>query len=156
MGANMANSGNRWQPLATCNPQLNPLIPNRRQKASSTPGDLPIRQPSQQTQCGWSPLFWRSDEYRIFGGVSAKAQFGKGLFLLVAPTGSKYWRLKYFFACKEKLLALGVYPDVSLGDARERRAEARKSQLTHRVMSGDEGHKPVGAHFWSALLCAGV
>jgi len=51
---------------------------------------------------------------------------GEGLFLLVTPSGSKYWRLKYFFAGKEKLLALGVYPDVTLSDARERRAQARK------------------------------
>jgi integrase len=52
---------------------------------------------------------------------------GEGLFLWVMPTGSKYWRLRYFFAGKEKLLALGVYPDVSLTDARERRAQARKT-----------------------------
>ena len=51
---------------------------------------------------------------------------GEGLFLLVTPSGGKYWRLKYFFAGKEKLLALGVYPDVTLADARERRAQARK------------------------------
>src|SRR5438067_6130469 len=51
---------------------------------------------------------------------------GEGLFLLVTPSGSKYWRLKYFFAGKEKLLALGVYPEVTLADARDRRAEARK------------------------------
>src|ERR1700735_1382207 len=51
---------------------------------------------------------------------------GEGLFLLVTPAGSKYWRLKYFFANKEKLLALGVYPEVTLADARERRAQARK------------------------------
>lgn len=51
---------------------------------------------------------------------------GEGLFLLVMPSGSKYWRLKYFFAGKEKLLALGVYPEVTLADARQRRAEARK------------------------------
>ena len=50
----------------------------------------------------------------------------KGLFLLIMPSGSKYWRLKYFFAGKEKLLALGVYPEISLADARERRAQARK------------------------------
>lgn len=50
----------------------------------------------------------------------------KGLFLLVAPSGGKWWRLKYRFGGKEKLLALGVYPDVSLKDARERREEARK------------------------------
>jgi hypothetical protein len=42
----------------------------------------------------------------------------EGLFLFVMPSGSKYWRLKYFFAGKEKLLALGVYPEVSLADAR--------------------------------------
>jgi len=51
----------------------------------------------------------------------------EGLFLLVMPSGSKYWRLKYFFAGKEKLLALGVYPDVTLADARDRRGQARKA-----------------------------
>lgn len=51
----------------------------------------------------------------------------EGMFLLVTPTGSKYWRLKYHFAGREKLLALGVYPEVSLGDARERRLQARKT-----------------------------
>jgi integrase len=50
----------------------------------------------------------------------------KGLYLLVHPNGSKYWRLKYRFAGKEKVLALGVFPDVSLADAREARDEARK------------------------------
>jgi hypothetical protein len=52
---------------------------------------------------------------------------GEGLFLLVTPSGSKYWRLKYHFLGKEKLLALGVYPEVGLADARERRAQARKA-----------------------------
>ena len=51
---------------------------------------------------------------------------GDGLFLLITPAGSKYWRLKYFFGGKEKLLALGVYPGITLADARERRAEAKK------------------------------
>jgi Arm DNA-binding domain len=55
-----------------------------------------------------------------------KISDGDGLFLHVMPSGSKYWRLKYFFAGKEKLLALGVYPDITLADARTRRAEARK------------------------------
>lgn len=55
-----------------------------------------------------------------------KMSDGEGLFLLITPSGAKYWRLKYFFAAKEKLLALGVYPDVALADARERRAQARK------------------------------
>ena len=52
---------------------------------------------------------------------------GEGMFLLVTSSGSKYWRLKYHFAGREKLLALGVYPEVSLGDARERRTQARKA-----------------------------
>ena len=55
-----------------------------------------------------------------------KISDGEGMFLLVATSGSKYWRFKYLFAGKEKLLAFGVYPEVSLGDARERRAQARK------------------------------
>jgi integrase len=48
------------------------------------------------------------------------------MFLFVHPSGSKYWRLKYRFAGKEKLLALGVYPDIGLAEARERRTQARK------------------------------
>ncbi len=55
-----------------------------------------------------------------------KMSDGEGLFLLVTPSGSKYWRMKYFFAGKEKLLALGVYPEICLADARERRAQARR------------------------------
>ena len=50
----------------------------------------------------------------------------KGLFLLLTPAGGKWWRLKYRYGGKEKLLSLGVYPDVSLKAARERRDEARK------------------------------
>lgn len=50
----------------------------------------------------------------------------KGLYLEVMPNGSKYWRLKYRFTGKEKRLALGVYPEVSLKEAREKREEARK------------------------------
>ncbi len=51
---------------------------------------------------------------------------GGGMYLEVMPNGSRYWRLKYRVAGKEKRLALGVYPDVSLKDARARRDEARK------------------------------
>lgn len=51
---------------------------------------------------------------------------GGGLFLWVQPSGGKWWRYKYRFAGKEKLLALGSYPDVSLAEARERHAQARK------------------------------
>ncbi len=49
-----------------------------------------------------------------------------GMYLLVSPTGSKYWRLKYRLHSKEKTLALGVYPDMSLKQAREARDVAKK------------------------------
>lgn len=51
---------------------------------------------------------------------------GRGLFLLVSPNGGKWWRLKYRFNNKEKLLSLGTYPDVSLKEARQRREDARR------------------------------
>lgn len=55
---------------------------------------------------------------------------GRGLYVEVAPGGGKWWRLKYRFAGKEKRLSLGVYPDVSLKDARERRDVKASSNLT--------------------------
>lgn len=51
---------------------------------------------------------------------------GGGLYLEVSPTGSKLWRFKYRIAKREKRLAFGVYPEVSLKDARVKRDEARK------------------------------
>ena len=49
-----------------------------------------------------------------------------GLFVIVNPNGSRWWRIKYRFGGKEKLLSLGVYPDVSLQEARRRRDEYRQ------------------------------
>ncbi|MBF0503035.1 MAG: integrase arm-type DNA-binding domain-containing protein, partial [Candidatus Riflebacteria bacterium] len=49
-----------------------------------------------------------------------------GLYLEVAPSGGKWWRLKYRMAGKEKRISLGVYPEVSLKEARERREDARR------------------------------
>ncbi|MBF0141441.1 MAG: integrase arm-type DNA-binding domain-containing protein [Magnetococcales bacterium] len=49
-----------------------------------------------------------------------------GLYLEVAPSGGKLWRLKFRFGGKEKRLAFGVYPEVSLKQARERRDDARR------------------------------
>ncbi len=60
------------------------------------------------------------------GAKPAKMFDERGLFLLVAPTGGKWWRLRYSYGGKEKLLSLGVYPDVGLKAARTRRDEARK------------------------------
>lgn len=60
------------------------------------------------------------------GTKPAKLFDERGLFMIVTPAGGKWWRLKYRFGNKEKLLSLGTYPDVSLKDARERRDAARK------------------------------
>ncbi|MCH9026684.1 MAG: integrase arm-type DNA-binding domain-containing protein [Proteobacteria bacterium] len=60
-------------------------------------------------------------------GTKIKRMYDSGgLYLEVSPSGGKWWRLKYRFGGKEKRLSLGVYPEVSLKDARGRRDEARK------------------------------
>jgi integrase len=55
---------------------------------------------------------------------SFKLADGKGLFLVVHPNSSKYWRFRYWFGGKEKLLSIGVYPEVALAGARKKRDEA--------------------------------
>lgn len=55
-----------------------------------------------------------------------KLSDGGGMYLEVMPIGSKLWRLKYRFGGKEKRLSLGAYPEVSLKDARAKRAELRR------------------------------
>lgn len=55
-----------------------------------------------------------------------KKSDGKGLYLEVTPKGSKRWRFKYRFMGKEKLLSVGLYPEVSLKMARERRDDLRR------------------------------
>ena len=55
-----------------------------------------------------------------------KLSDGAGLFLFISPNGGKWWRFRYFYLQKEKMLSLGTFPDVSLKEARERREEARK------------------------------
>ncbi|VXD08825.1 Prophage integrase IntS [Enterobacterales bacterium 8AC] len=57
---------------------------------------------------------------------SYKLADGGGLYLQVEPNGSRYWRMKYRFAGKEKRLSFGVYPTVSLADARQKREDAKK------------------------------
>lgn len=51
---------------------------------------------------------------------------GGNMYLLIQPNGAKYWRLDYRLAGKRKTLAIGVYPDMGLSDAREQREQARK------------------------------
>ncbi len=67
---------------------------------------------------------------KVRNAKPAQKQFkladGRGLFLLVSENGGKWWRLRYRFGGKEKMLSLGVYPEVSLSLARQKRNEARK------------------------------
>jgi hypothetical protein len=60
------------------------------------------------------------------GNKTRKLYDSGGLYLEVSPKGGTWWRFKYRFSGKEKRLSLGVYPDVSLKDARDRRDDARK------------------------------
>ena len=55
-----------------------------------------------------------------------KLSDGQGMYLLVKTNASKYWRMDYRFAGKRKTFAIGVYPQVSLKQAREHRYEAKK------------------------------
>lgn len=55
-----------------------------------------------------------------------KVSDGRGLFVLVSPTGGRLWRFRYSFAGREKLISLGQYPDIGLKLARDRRDEARR------------------------------
>src|SRR3989338_9650225 len=60
------------------------------------------------------------------GRPSVRLADEKALYLEVTAAGGKYWRWKYRYGGKEKRLALGVYPDVTLAQAREARDEARR------------------------------
>lgn len=95
-----------------------------------------------------------------------KMQDEKGLYLLVNPNGSKYFRYNYRFSGLRKTLALGVYPDTALKDAREKRDTARKQidggidpGLTRKIEkagSGENTFKAIAQEFmaskpgWSA------
>ena len=73
--------------------------------------------PLKDVQVRNAPL--RAKPYKIFDAG--------GLFLCVQPSGGKWWRYKYRFNGKEKLLAQGAYPDIGLADARELHTQARKT-----------------------------
>ncbi len=59
---------------------------------------------------------------------------GEGKHLMVHPNGSKYWRLQYRFDSQQKMLALGVYPEVTLSKARQRRDEAKR-KIANQICS---------------------
>ena len=76
----------------------------------------------------------------------------RGLYLEVSPTGGRYWRYKYKFLKKEKRVSLGVYPNTSLAEARNKRDAARKM-----LSEGVEPCMPsitVSIHKWRGLGAA--
>lgn len=61
---------------------------------------------------------------------------GDGLYLLIHPNGGKWWRFDYRFDGKRKTLSMGVYPEVSLRDARDRRDDARR-KIANQIDPGE-------------------
>lgn len=72
------------------------------------------------------PLTDKSIQAARPADTTRKLSDGGGLYLELMPSGARYWRWKYRFAGREKRLALGVYPTVSLKKARAKRDEAKK------------------------------
>jgi integrase len=68
---------------------------------------------------------------------SVRLSDGRGMYLEISPTGGKWWRFKYRFAGKERRISLGVYPDVPLAAAREKREEARR-QVAAGIDPGEQ------------------
>jgi len=81
---------------------------------------------------------------------------GRGLYLEITPAGARYWRLKYRHAGKEKRLALGVFPVVSLAEARELREQARKAMREGRDPSAERKADKVRAVLSSETTFEGV
>jgi hypothetical protein len=90
-----------------------------------------------------------------------------GLFLVVNPSGGRWWRQRYRYAGKEQLLSLGTYPEVSLADARERRDALRKQvasgidpsmqrreQKAALVFEKDNTFKAISAEWMEKILVA--
>ena len=84
------------------------------------------------------------------GAKAIKLADGGGMFLLVTPAGGKLWRLKYRIDGREKLLAIGAYPEIGLGEARRRREEARELIALGRDPSREKQRDKVRARIQAA------
>ncbi len=90
-------------------------------------------------------------------GVKAvKLADGGGMFLLVTPAGGKLWRLKYRIEGREKLLAIGAYPEIGLGEARRRREEARELIALGKDPSREKQREKVRARIQAADTFAAI
>ena len=83
-----------------------------------------------------------------------KLHDARGLFLLVNPTGTKWWRLRYTWTGKDALLLLGVYPDVLLAKAREARDKAREQIAAgiNPAAARIEAKRELGADSFAAVF----
>lgn len=84
------------------------------------------------------------------GAKPMKLPDGGGMFLLVTPAGGKLWRLKYRIDGREKLLAMGAYPEIGLGEARRRREEARELIALGKDPSREKQREKVRARIQAA------
>jgi len=84
------------------------------------------------------------------GAKAIKLADGGGMFLLITPAGGKLWRLKFRIDGREKLLAIGAYPDIGLGEARRRREEARELIALGKDPSREKQREKVRARIQAA------
>jgi len=84
------------------------------------------------------------------GAKPVKMADGGGLFLYITPAGGKLWRLKYRMDGKEKLLAIGAYPEIGLGEARRRREEAREMLAAGKDPSREKQREKVRSRLQAA------
>lgn len=84
------------------------------------------------------------------GAKAIKLADGGGMFLLVTPAGGKLWRLKFRVDGREKLLAIGTYPEIALGEARRRREEARELIALGKDPSREKQREKVRARIQAA------
>lgn len=84
------------------------------------------------------------------GANAIKLADGNGMFLLVTPAGGKLWRLKFRIDGREKLLAIGAYPEIGLGEARRRREEARELIALGKDPSREKQREKVRARIQAA------
>lgn len=81
---------------------------------------------------------------------------GGGMFLFVTPAGGKLWRLKFRIEGREKLLAIGAYPEIGLGEARRRREEARELIALGKDPSREKQRDKVRARIQAADTFAAI
>ena len=90
------------------------------------------------------------------GAKAIKLADGGGMFLLVTPAGGKLWRLKYRIDGHEKLLSIGAYPEIGLGEARRCREEARALIALGKDPSREKQRDKVRARIQAADTFAAI